>query len=132
MNFRHHDCGEQEFIAGADAVHRSFAEGLYGRSVQLKDLALPAQLEDPARHAFLEGVKAAFIVSQKNRLGQVLCARCGRGWDTVPAAVAAMGLCSVYEDPRSRGYDSRLGWGNDDPNLLLLCCLRCMDDARPS
>lgn len=96
--------------------------------MQLKDLALPHHAEDVARatrEAFLAGVKAAFIVSQKNRLGQVLCGGCGRAWDTVTGATAALTLRDVVGDSDRTGYDPRLGWGTDDPNRLVLCCLRC-------
>ena len=38
------------------------------------------------RESFLEGVKAAFLVSQLNRLGQVLCAKCGKGFTSIEVA----------------------------------------------
>lgn len=96
--------------------------------MQLKDLALPDPTDDVARairEAFLAGVKAAFIVGQKNRLGQVLCAGCGRAWDTAAGATAALTLTNVLGENNSTGYDPRLGWGTDDPNRLMLCCLGC-------
>lgn len=93
--------------------------------MQLKDLAPPHHSDQSLRKAFLDGVKAAFIVSQKNRLGQILCSSCGVACDTVGEAVAKLRLRHVFEDRPDDGYDPYLGWRNDDPNRLLLWCIRC-------
>ena len=76
------------------------------------------------RESFLEGVKAAFIVSQLNRLGQVLCAKCGMGFSSVEIAWGNLGLHRVIDTGRG-GYDGELDWGEDHPNYLLLVCNRC-------
>ena len=96
--------------------------------MQLKDLGDPTALGDPrldARHAFLEGVKAAFVVSQTNRLGQVLCASCGHSWTGAEHAFAMFTLCNVLGDRVEPGYDVKLGWGIDNPNNLQLYCGPC-------
>ena len=116
------------FMTGSKGVHRF-------HHMQLKDLALPHPPGEPAdatRTAFLAGVKAAFIVGQKNRFGQILCARCGCAWDTVAGAAAALTLRNVVGDAKGVGYDPRLGWGDDDPNRLMLCCLRCIRSEVPA
>lgn len=95
--------------------------------MQLKDLAVPHQNEQAIRKAFLDGVKAAFIVSQKNRLGQILCSACGGACDTVEEAVAKLRLRHVFEDQLEGGYDPYIGWRNDDPNRLMLWCIRCAE-----
>lgn len=98
--------------------------------MQLKDLGPPVALNDPrldARHAFLQGVKAAFVVSQTNRLGQVLCAGCGRAWSGAANAFQALTLCNVMGERAEPGYDVKLGWGIDNPNNLLLCCALCAE-----
>lgn len=101
--------------------------------MQLKDVAVEIPAEDPrldARRAFLEGVKAAFVVSQMNRLGQVLCSGCGHGFDGAAIAFDSMGLCNTFGELAEPGYDPRFGWGMDNPNNLKLCCDRCLNGAR--
>ena len=78
------------------------------------------------RSTFLAGVKAAFVVSQLNRLGQILCARCGAGFTTLESAWANLELERVLETDRG-GYRGDLDWGEDHPNYLLLACSRCRD-----
>ena len=77
------------------------------------------------RASFLEGVKAAFIVSQLNRLGQVLCGRCGIGFTSLEIAWGNLGLRRVIDTDRG-GYRGDLDWGEDHPNYLLLACEKCL------
>lgn len=84
---------------------------------------MPHSNEDAVRKAFLDGVKAAFIVSQKNRLGQILCSACGGACDTIEEAVTKLRLRHLLES--TDGYDPYMGWRNDDPNKLMLWCTRC-------
>ncbi len=97
--------------------------------MQLKDLAVlpPGDPVLDCRTAFLAGVKAAFVVGQMNRLGQVLCSECGHSWTGAEAAFEAMELCNVLGLRSDPGYDRRLGWGIDNPNNLKLCCRKCFD-----
>lgn len=98
--------------------------------MQLKDLGRSVATGDPrlqARNAFLSGVKAAFVVSQLNRLGQVLCGRCGRSWSRAETAFDELTLANVLGEREEPGYDVHLGWGIDNPNNLKLCCTGCRD-----
>ena len=100
--------------------------------MQLKDLAAGLAPGDPrlqARHAFLAGVKAAFVVSQINRLGQVMCGGCGRSWTRADTAFEMLTLCNVLGERPYPGYDAQLGWGIDNPNNLKLCCAGCKEAA---
>lgn len=103
--------------------------------MQLKDVAVQTAPGDPrlgARSAFLEGVRAAFVVSQMNRLGQVLCSSCGYSFTGAEAAFQSLRLCNVLGDRGSEpGYDPRFGWGIDNPNNLKLCCDRCLAGSTP-
>lgn len=98
--------------------------------MQLKDLAAGISPDDPrlrARDAFLAGVKAAFVVSQMRRLGQVLCGGCGRSWTDAETAFQMLTLCNVLGEREDPGYDVHLGWGIDNPNNLKLCCPGCRE-----
>lgn len=100
--------------------------------MQLKDVAVETAPADPrlqARAAFLEGVKAAFVVSQMNRLGQVLCSGCGYSFTGAETAFDSLSLCNVLDGETEPGYDPRFGWGVDNPNNLRLCCHRCLAGA---
>jgi hypothetical protein len=77
------------------------------------------------RTAFLDGVKAAFVAGQFNRIGQVLCASCGRSWDEYSKAFADLQLRRVA-DVQARSYDGRSDLGADHPNNLLLVCDTCL------
>jgi hypothetical protein len=79
-----------------------------------------------ARTAFVSGLKAAFLVSQLNRLGQVLCGRCGRSWDDLTLAHAELTLARVVESGRG-GYRGGLAWEDDHPNNVMLVCVGCLD-----
>lgn len=87
-----------------------------------------AQLES-SRADFLAGVKAAFIIGQLNRLGQVLCAKCGRAFDGLNQAWQELDLYRVLDTGRP-GYRGDLDWGEDHPNQLLLACSRCRRTGR--
>ena len=89
----------------------------------------PVQPEpDRAREEFLAGIRAAFVVGQINRLGQVLCGSCGQ---------ATNDLASAFRDlevvPATRlagvGYRGGLDWGDDHPANLLLVCSACRTKA---
>lgn len=80
--------------------------------------------QDATRRGFLAGVKAAFVISQLNRLGQVLCARCGRGFESLDEAWDNLELNRVIDTERP-GYQGALDWGEDHPNYLLLACVKC-------
>lgn len=100
--------------------------------MQLKDLAAGLAPGDPrleARNAFLAGVKAAFVVSQMNRLGQVMCGGCGRSWTRADTAFEMLTLCNVLGARPDPGYEVHLGWGIDNPNNLKLCCAGCKEAA---
>jgi hypothetical protein len=79
-----------------------------------------------ARTAFVSGLKAAFLVSQLNRLGQVLCGRCGRSWDDLSLAHTELTIARVVESGRG-GYKGDLAWGDDHPNNVMLVCVGCLD-----
>jgi hypothetical protein len=79
-----------------------------------------------ARTAFVSGLKAAFLVSQLNRLGQVLCGRCGRSWDDLSLAHSELTIARVVESGRG-GYRGGLAWEDDHPNNLMLVCVGCLD-----
>jgi hypothetical protein len=81
---------------------------------------------ETTRSAFVSGLKAAFLVSQLNRLGQVLCGRCGRSWDDLSSAHTELTIARVVESGRG-GYAGGLSWEDDHPNNVMLVCVGCLD-----
>jgi hypothetical protein len=80
-----------------------------------------------SRRSFRAGIKAAFIVSQLNRLGQVLCAGCGFAWSDLVLAFNELELEGLSET--GTGYAGGVDMGVDHPNNLVLKCFRCIDKA---
>ena len=85
----------------------------------------PPDLPTEARAEFMAGVKAAFIVSQMNRLGQVLCGGCGVAKDDLTAAFTELELAPATVISGAR-YSGGLQWGDDHPSNLLLLCIGCL------
>jgi hypothetical protein len=78
---------------------------------------------DVSRESFRAGIKAAYIVGQLNRLGQVLCSSCGHAWSDLATAfddLEVRGLCDA-----GTGYSGGVEMGVDHPNNLVLRCWRC-------
>jgi hypothetical protein len=87
--------------------------------------AAPIASEPPTiRDAFLDGVRAAFVAGQFNRLGQVLCSGCGRTWDEFSPAFRELRLRRLTDLPL-RSYAGGPQLGADHPNNLLLVCENC-------
>ena len=76
------------------------------------------------RDAFLDGVKAAFVAGQFNRLGQILCSGCGRAWDEFAPAFRDLHLRRLADLP-VKSYAGGPHLGADHPNNLLLVCEKC-------
>lgn len=90
---------------------------------EILDFEPPERPEDAQRRAFRAGIKAAFLVSQLNRLGQVLCSRCGHTWNDLASAFNDLELEPLQ--PLGNGYTGGLEMGDDHPNNLVVSCWRC-------
>ena len=100
---------------------------LFGEDPQVAALVERSPTEaETTRSAFVSGLKAAFLVSQLNRLGQVLCGRCGRSWDDLSLAHSELTIARVVESGRG-GYKGGLAWEDDHPNNVMLVCVGCLD-----
>jgi hypothetical protein len=91
----------------------------------------PLSDAEVTRSAFVSGLKAAFLVSQLNRLGQVLCGRCGRSWEDLTRAHAELTIARIVESGRG-GYKGGLAWEDDHPNNVMLVCVGCLDSTEPA
>jgi len=87
------------------------------------DVEPPESPDEVMRRAFRAGVKAAFLVSQFNRLGQILCSRCGRSWSDLAGAFDGLELEPVVDE--GDGYRGGAELGRDHPNNLTVTCWHC-------
>ena len=94
------------------------------------DIVLDAAMtrSDRARDEFMAGIKAAFVVGQMNRLGQVLCGGCGAASDDLSSAFKELDVVPAAR-PAGAGYRGGLDWGDDHPGNLLLICGVCRSKA---
>lgn len=92
------------------------------------DLILEPDDTEVARAQFVAGVRAAFIVSQLNRLGQVLCGVCGKARNDLRSAFNELEVIP-WTRFTGAGYQGGLEWGDDHPSNLVLVCKGC---CRPS
>jgi hypothetical protein len=84
---------------------------------------------DRTRDEFMAGIKAAFVVGQINRLGQVLCGSCGVAHDDLSSAFSELEVVPTTH-VTGAGYRGGLDWGDDHPANLLLVCGACRARAR--
>ena len=87
----------------------------------IDDVVLEPVLDGPAeaRAEFMAGIKAAFIVSQMNRLGQVLCGGCGVTRNDLASAFTDLQLAPATA-MTGVSYRGGLEWGDDHPGNLIL------------